>query len=154
MSWLSTLERDYKYTCVACGKTLVNRSAEGYPACKDSRLCECGGEATYNGFLPTKINIRGKVSYEQNGRKAYMVTDGKGNVRYVSATKEHYCETGDIKPQYTRAYEQHLKKVGQEEQLEETKYDKLVADRQHAVARMKEVKEARESMLKEDSNEI
>lgn len=154
MSWLDDLERDYKYKCEDCGETHIHTSDQGYPACKEDRTCKCGGTAHYDGFLPTKINIRGKVAYEQNGRKAYMVSDGKGNVRYTSATKEHYYETGDIKPQYTKAYEEHLHKEGKSDLIEETKFKDLVAERAKTQGQLKRVKEARESMLKEDHSEI
>lgn len=154
MSWLDEIARKYKYTCKSCGETHINESSQSYPAYEEPRSCTCGGVAAYSGFLPTKLRLRGKVSFEQNGRKAYQITDGNGGVRYTSATKEHFLETGDIKPQYTKAYSEHLVKVGQSEQLEETKFDKLVADRKHTVERLKTVKVARESMLKEDSSEI
>lgn len=154
MSWLNSIERKYKYLCESCGKTLVHVSSESFDICRGSRACGCGGIAEYAGFLPTKLNLRGKVAFDQNGRKGYAITDGSGNVRYVSATKEHYNNTGDIKPQYTRAYEEHLRSVGQEDQLVEQKYGDLMKERSHTVERMKTVKEARESMIKEDSCEI
>lgn len=154
MSWLNSIERKYKYTCEGCEKSFIHVSSESFDICKEPRTCVCGGVANYSGFEPTPLNLRGKVAFDQNGRKGYAITDGRGNVRYVSATKEHYNNTGDIKPQYTKAYADHLRKVGQEDQLVEQKYDDLIKDRQHTVERMKTVKEARESMIKEDSCEI
>lgn len=154
MSWLEELERDYKYKCESCGKTHIHTSDQGYPACKEDRPCECGGLAHYDGFLPTMLNLRGKVAFDQNGRKGYQITDGRGGVRYVSATKEHYLETGDIKPTYTKAYAEHLRATGHADQLVETKYKDLIEERKKTQESVKRVKAAKDSMLKEDSSEV
>jgi hypothetical protein len=98
--------------------------------------------AAYDSFLPIQMNLRGRVAFEQNGRKAYVVSDGKGGVRYVSATKHHYQETGDIVPKYTRAYEEHLRKTGHEDQLESSKHADLVRERRASQQRSKQIKEA------------
>ena len=143
--WLDNQEREYIYSCPQCGEFTVNMVAK-HPDYTYPRTCDCGAEATYVKFLPIKINIRGKVAYEQNGRKAYQITDGKGNVRYVSATKMHYHETGDIQPQYTKSYSDHLVKTGNADQLEGSKYNDIVAERKKTLEkRVKRVETAKSS---------
>ena len=150
MSWLDDIDRDFKYGCKLCDAVTYITIKQTDPGTREDHPCQfCGEPAQYLGFLPIKMNIRGRVAFEQNGRKAYAITDGKGGVRYVSATKEHYQETGDIKPQYTRAYEEHLLKTGKGELLETKKYDDLVADRK----RTKEyAKKLRPSLTSESAN--
>lgn len=134
MSWLDNLERDFKYKCGSCGADTICTLNQADPNYRVDHPCgSCGGSASYEGFLPMLLNLRGKVAFEQNGRKAYTITDGRGNVRYVSATKQHYQETGDIKPHYTRAYEEHLVKTGNVDQLQEVKYKDLVAKRKETL---------------------
>jgi len=134
MSWLDSVEREYRYKCESCGDTIICASTLGWPACAEDILCKCGASARYDGFNPTKLNIRGRVAFEHNGRKGYQITDGRGNVRYVSASKEHYLETGDIKPSYTSGFVDHMKKIGQVDQLaKETKRDEIIeARKKHA----------------------
>ena len=141
MSWLNDIERDFKYECSSCGETTILKLKSGDPAHRQPKPCACGSEAQYAGFLPIQMSLRGKVAYDQNGRKAYAISDGRGGVRYVSATKMHYLETGDIKPQYTRAYEEHLKKSGKTELMEETKHGTLVEQRKKTQERAKAMKE-------------
>jgi hypothetical protein len=130
LSWLEDIDRDFKYGCSDCGGVTVRTLKQSDPGVREDTPCvHCGSSAQYIGFLPIKLNIRGKVAFDQNGRKAYAITDGRGNVRYVSAAKQHYQETGDIKPHYTKAYEEHLVKEGKSELLETTKYDELVKQR-------------------------
>lgn len=150
MSWLNDIEREFKYECEDCGELFTIKLVSSDPTARDSKPCSCGSLAQYAGFLPTQLNLRGKVSYDQNGRKAYQITDGKGNVRYVSATKQHYLETGDIKPQYTKGYVEHLKSTGKEDLLEGQKYDSLVEGRKRNQEIAKRVKPGkRAEMAKE-----
>jgi hypothetical protein len=79
---------------------------------------------TYAGYLPDKIHMTFKISYEQNGRAAYKYDTGNGKPRYVSATRERYEKvmgnTGNDKLKtmkaqektqtvYSRGFEKHLK---------------------------------------------
>lgn len=148
-SWLDNQEREYVYDCPQCGQFVVEMVAK-HPDYMQPRACDCGAEATYVKFLPLRINLRGKVAFDQNGRKAYQITDGKGNVRYVSATRQRYEESGDIVPQYTRAYADHLVKTGNADQLEGMSYKTLVAEREKTRERKKRVNEARDSQLKSE----
>lgn len=142
MSWLNDIERDFKYECESCGDVFIERYLSGDPTIRDPKPCSCGAQAQYAGFLPMQLNLRGKVAFDQNGRKGYQITDGKGGVRYVSATKQHYLETGDIKPQYTKEYERHLRSTGREELLEGQKYDSLVEARKKNQELAKKIKPA------------
>lgn len=130
MSWMDDIEREFKYRCGECGGVSLYTLKQTDPGFREDHPCEnCGSPALYDGFLPIKMHLRGKVAFDQNGRKAYAITDGKGNVRYTSASKEHYYETGDIKPHYTPAYEEHLRKTGNVEQLETIKHAELIKRR-------------------------
>ena len=127
MSWLSETEYEYRYKC-GSGHTSIYVAH----ACdKEPRNChECSEPAEYDGFNPLQLNLRGKVSYEQNGRKAFRVTDGKGGVRYVSETKERYLESGEVKPSYTKAYSEHLVKEGKKDLLETQSRAEIIAARE------------------------
>ena len=93
MSWLDTVEYEYRYKCEEEHISVF----PSHECDRQPRAClECGEEAAYDGFNPLHMNLAGKVSYEQNGRLAYRITSPNGVVRHVSATKEHYLETGDI----------------------------------------------------------
>jgi DNA-directed RNA polymerase subunit RPC12/RpoP len=130
MSWLEDIERTFKYECSDCGGVTMRTLKQSDPSVREDIPCaHCGSSAKYSCFLPIKMHLRGKVAFDQNGRKAYAITDGRGNVRYTSATKEHYLETGDIKPHYTRPYEEHLIKTGHADQLETVKHKDLVEQR-------------------------
>lgn len=153
MSWLSNPDRDFKYICEKCkGKIVISLrpTDESY---REPVECECGGTAHYDCFLPIQVNVRSRVSFDQNGRKAYMISDGKGKVSYVSASRVRYQETGDIVPQYTRAYEDHLKKEGKSDLLESTSYTDLVKQRAASQERSKRAREtAKESVLTKDND--
>ena len=140
MSWLEDIDRDFRYECSTCGTEFICTLKQSDPAYREEKPCTCGSLARYVGFLPIKMLLRGKVAFDQNGRKGYAISDGKGKVRYVSATREHYQATGDIKPQYTRAYEEHLRKDGKADQLEETKHKDLVEQRKKTQELAKKLK--------------
>jgi hypothetical protein len=105
--------------------------------------------AEYEYFLPIKMALRGRVAFDQNGRKGYAISDGKGGVRYVSATKLHYQETGDIKPHYTRAYEEHLRKEQKEDLLETSSYKDIVDSRKKTQEFAKTIKPANAAAAEE-----
>lgn len=150
MSWLSELEREFRYECPSCGYVSVYKLKQhDYDYTQPQKCIECGEQAKYVGFKTLKLGMRTKVAIERNGRKGYMHTDGKGGVRYTSASKEHYMETGDVRPCYTREYAEHLQKTGQGHLLEETKRDKIIADRE----RNKELAKKARPVLVEATNE-
>lgn len=131
MSWLADLEREFKYKCPQCDKVSVYLLKQhGYDYSQPQSCLECGGPASYIGFNSLKLGIRSKVAFEHNGRKGYMTTDGRGNVRYTSASREHYLETGNIKPQYTKGYEEHLRKTGKGDLLKETTREEIIKARE------------------------
>ncbi len=131
MSWLADLEREFKYKCPECNKVSVYLLKQhGYDYSQPQTCLGCGSLATYIGFNPVKLGIRSKVAFEHNGRKGYMTTDGRGNVRYTSASKEHYLETGDVKPHYTKGYEEHLRKTNQGDFLKETTRSEIIEQRE------------------------
>ena len=108
MGWLDELKYDYLYQC-ECGRELVAEFRE------NDVLCDCGRMAPYVKMVPMEIGLSGKVSFEQNGRKAYMIQGKKGGrPTYISATKMHYLDTGEIKPHYTKEYEAHVGKQSPE----------------------------------------
>jgi hypothetical protein len=127
MSWLNTTEYEYRYKCEG-GHTSI---FVAHTCDREPRKCdECGEQAEYDGFNPLQLSLRGKVSYEQNGRKAFRITDGKGGVRYVSETKERYLESGDVRPSYTKSYSEHLVKEGKQDLLETQSRAEIVAARE------------------------
>lgn len=143
MSWLDCYDVEFKYLCPTCGERTYCTLKNNDPTCKASRPCVCGSEAEYDGFLPIKINLRGKVAFEKNGIKAYEITDGKGGVRYISAEKDHYQNTGDINPCYTKEYEAKLKREGKTEFLQNHKLNDLVTEKKGALDRAKKMEAAK-----------
>ncbi len=126
MGWLDEAEYEFQYRC-ADGHI----SAWREKTCdKEPREChECGERAEYLRFEAQPMLLRGRVSYEQNGRKALRITDGSGGVRYTSVTKENYLETGDVKPAYTSAYQEHLVMTGKIDQLIPYSRDEIIKER-------------------------
>jgi hypothetical protein len=130
MSWLADLEREFKYECAECGEVSVYLLKQhGYDYRQPQKCLHCGASSKYIGFNTVKLGIRSKVAFEHNGRKGFMTTDGRGTVRYTSASKEHYLETGNIKPQYTKGYEDHLRKTGQQDMLKEVTRQEIIDER-------------------------
>jgi hypothetical protein len=102
MGWLDDLKYDYQYVCT-CGQELVAEFKA------EDVQCDCGQKAPFVKMIPMEVGISGKVSFDQNGRKAFMIQGKKGRKpTYISATKMHYLATGEIKPQYTSEYERHV----------------------------------------------
>lgn len=114
MGWLDEAEYEFQFECPA-----GHLSSWKDKTCdKEPRDClVCGVKAEYKRFVAEPLLLRGKVAYEHNGRLGFRITDGKGGVRHTSATKEHYLETGDVKPAYTPAFRDHLVKTGQMDKL-------------------------------------
>jgi hypothetical protein len=74
---------------------------------------------SYAGFDPIKIQQKGVVEFEKNGRKAIMVRNTDGSVDYHSKTKMHYAKTGKIEQQFSDDYQAHLDKQFQNQLLAE-----------------------------------
>jgi DNA-directed RNA polymerase subunit RPC12/RpoP len=147
---MNDIDRDFVYKCSKCDASFSVTLKQNDPSYREPKPCTCGHVAEYEYFLPIKMTLRGKVAFDQNGRKGYAITDGKGGVRYVSATKMHYQETGDIKPIYTKAYEDQLRKEGKTDLLEERKYKDLVADRKRTQEFAKTIKPATQASVEKD----
>jgi hypothetical protein len=137
MGWLDETEYEFQFRCV-----------DGHISAFKGRDCDrgpraclvCGESAEYLKFVGEPMLLRGKVAFERNGRLGYEIRDGKGGVRHVSAVKEHYLETGDIKPAYTREYRERLIKAGE--------IDKLIPySRQEIIDERKARKQAAASKL-------
>jgi hypothetical protein len=124
---MNELVYDFKFMCQKGHVNVVKGTASDRPS--EIECQECGEIASYTGFIPIKLGMTGRVMYEQNGRLAYRITDSKGNVTHRSVAKEHYYETGNIKPAYSDAYADHLKKSGQERLLREQTRDEIIKSR-------------------------
>lgn len=126
MGWLDEAEYEFQYRCPDGHLSVWQEKT----CDKEPRDClECGVKAEYLCFVAQPMLLRGRVAYEQNGRKALRITDGKGGVRYTSVTKENYLETGDVKPAYTSAYQDHLIKTGKVDQLIPYSRDEIIKER-------------------------
>ena len=147
--WLDNQEREYVYSCPVCGEFTVSMVSK-HPDYTDPRPCDCGAEVTYVNFLPIQINIRGRVAFDQNGVKGYQVTDGKGGVRYISATRDNYQQTGNIVPNYTKEYSEHLQKTGRGDMLKSTSYETLVEERKKNAEIKKRVGSAKQANAQVD----
>jgi hypothetical protein len=112
MGWLDNLEYDYLYVCATCGgETIATAREDACPCAHEG----CGGTAGFVKMIPMELGLSGKVAFEQNGRKAFMIQGKKGRKpTYISATKMHYLDTGEIKPHYTKEYEAHVGKQSPE----------------------------------------
>jgi len=111
MSWMDNIERIYFFKCDACGHESGILRAKFDPESETSLMgcekCAQVGKLKYTGWdnaedfkLSTSVT---KVSYDQNGRKAYKI----GNT-YMSKTKYNYMETGKVQNEYTASYEAKL----------------------------------------------
>lgn len=132
MSWLNEMQYEMRYECKDGHTTIIERVADD-DAYADCSCLECGEPAKYRGFNPIRLNLRGKVTYEQNGRKAYRIADGHGNVRHVSASKHNYMEKGEARPGYTPEYERALRAGGRSDLLEVKSHETLVRERKAAL---------------------
>ena len=129
MGWLDEAEYEFQFECPD-GHVSAWR---GRSCDREPREClSCGKSAEYKRFISDPILLRGKVAYEHNGRVGFRITDGKGGVRHTSATKEHYLETGDVKPAYTPAFQEHLRKTGQIDKLVSYSRQEIIDERQKA----------------------
>ena len=115
MSWLGerTLEHEYARPD---GEIIVLqlKAEEDRP---ESITCDDGAEARFKQTRKFELNQTNIVEYDKNGRKAFRIKDGKGNIRYVSKTKMHYMKTGRIENQYTKEFKEHLEKQNEEVML-------------------------------------
>jgi len=140
MSWLDELERSFRYVCPAGHKTLYamlsNTPEEVYR--RPVQCLDCDAQAEYDGFERMQLGMTGRVLFDQNGRLAYRITRPDGKVVHISKTKYDYLESmgrtyedeetsatgrvgyAKIKPAFTPAYEEHLRKIGRTDLLQET----------------------------------
>jgi hypothetical protein len=116
MGWLDELEYDVRFTC-ECGKVTHQRMKASEDFCGSTIACECGLNADYSGFEPMQFSLGTKVAFDQNGRKAYKFSDGKGGVSYMSQSKYNYMETGKVSNAYTKDYEDSLVKANRTDLL-------------------------------------
>jgi hypothetical protein len=120
MSWLEDSYTDFKYICADCnGHISIYEKKSSDELARDAESClSCGLKtAEYAGFLPKQMTVITKVAYEQNGRMAYRITDGKGGVAHISQTKYNLKENGTVDYHYSKAYEEHLVKNGHSDLL-------------------------------------
>jgi hypothetical protein len=83
MSWLSEREIVHVYR-----KKDGTEAYIGLPASEEPPEVFEGG--AYSGFLPDKVHLTFKTSFEVNGRIGYRYSTGDGKPRIVSATRERY----------------------------------------------------------------
>lgn len=154
MSWLDDIKREFMYECEDCGSRLIESQTTCEATDQDKfrlpRKCECGGVAGYVKTLPLQFNLATKVAFEHNGVKGYVISDGKGGVQYRAASKDKWMDTGEVKPQYTPAYEAHLRKTGQGHMLQGTNSEEILTRRKQN----KELKKEYDSRIQaaKDSN--
>ena len=127
MGWLDELPTELKYACESGHEFVVLKMAA---ECSDYGPVACLGEgcncqAAYAGMVPRETNLMGKVAYDQNGRLAYKISDGKGGSSYISKTKYDFLQTGTVKSAYTREYERHVVNSGDAHSLEAVDLTKL-----------------------------
>lgn len=124
MSWLDDIPTELKFDCEDGHRevVLVKASEVSYQA----RVCpECQKPSSYAGMVPREISMMGKVAYDQNGRLAYKISDGKGASSYMSKTKYDYLQTGIVKSAYTKDYERHVVNSGDAHSLEAVDLTKM-----------------------------
>lgn len=115
MSWLEDSYTDFKYTCADCsGHISIYEKKSADESARDTENClSCGLKtAEYAGFLPKEMTVMTKVAYEQNGRMAYRITDGKGSVTCMSQTKYEMKNGEPLKYHYASGYRDLLAKEG------------------------------------------
>lgn len=146
MGWLDEAEYEFQYRC-----------PDGHISIWEEKTCDkeprecliCEQQAEYLKFVGKPMLLRGKVAYEHNGRLGYQIRDGRGGVRYVSAAKEHYLETGDIKPAYSAAYRENLIQKGEIDKLIPYSRQEIINERKAGKKAAASV--ATDSMLTVDS---
>ena len=123
MSWLNDVDRIRIYNFalpdgnVARGtlkqlSELAGKEVLGEPG---EVIAIDGVEASYAGFEPVHIAQQNSVEFEKNGIKALRVRKSDGTIQYVSKTRMHYQNTGQIKSQMTAEYQEAAEKNVQKE---------------------------------------
>jgi hypothetical protein len=135
LSWIGETPRTAIYKCVGCDhlqtQTVIPQKDVPTESWKKSQVCsECGDLCEYIKILPIKMNVRSMVAIEHNGRRGYISTDGTGKPTYISATKMHYLKTGNVLPQYTSGYEEHLRKNGYADMLQPSTREEIIDQRE------------------------
>lgn len=109
MGWIDEQTHTFRYVCSEGHVSLYEMSAKDQDYTSPGECLTCQKEAAYSGFEPIEVNVVGKVAYDQNGRMAYRISDGKGKVTHISKTKYDYLQTGKIEGKYTAEYEAKLR---------------------------------------------
>lgn len=115
MGWLDERDITCRYVCADNHESRYTYKMSEVPEEERRKAIACPVEgcqhdAPYVGFVSDEVNVQSRVTYDQNGRKAIKVDDGRGNITYMSATKEKYLRTGIIDHQYTDAYKDKLER--------------------------------------------
>lgn len=138
MGWLDEQTHTFRYVCSGGHLSLYEMNAKDQDYASPGECLTCQKEAAYSGFDPTEVNVVGKVAYDQNGRKAYRISDGKGKVTHISKTKYDYLQTGKIEPKYTTEYEAKLRQdEAKNEQLLTTDHNRRMASVKKAIGLFK-----------------
>ena len=121
--WLDD-DTEFRYECEDKHLSIYERPTKEQDEARTPHPClheNCEKMADYIGFNPRKMNLTGKVSYEQNGVKAYRITDGKGNVTHISQRKYNYLQSGgeSTKAFYTKEKEAQIRAEGRDDLLED-----------------------------------
>lgn len=142
MGWLEDQIHTFRYTCTDGHASFYDMKAEEQDYVSERTCTTCGKPADYCGFEPREINVIGKVAYDQNGRMAYRISDGKGSVSHISQTKYNYMKTGVVEPQYTREYHEKLVKDGEKSShLLTTDHNRRMASIKKAIDSLKNEEE-------------
>jgi hypothetical protein len=105
MSWLEDLNKDRVYNYKSGDKLLSGTLSELSEIAADlngeygEEFIYEGDKYVYAGFEPVKSSQMTSVMYEQNGRKAYKITDPSGKIRYIAKSKHDYLKHGEINGQ-------------------------------------------------------
>lgn len=134
MGWLDDQTHTYRYACSEGHVSFFEMSEKDQDYESPGKCLTCDKEAAYAGFEPKDIHLVGKVAYDQHGRKAYRISDGKGKVTHISKTKYDYLQTGKIEGKYTTEYEAKLREDEvANEYLLTTDHHRRMASVKHAI---------------------
>jgi len=120
MDWVEEELTQFKYECENGHLSIYVLKSKEQDYSVKRQCMDCDQLSNYAGFIAKPINLTAQVAFDQNGRKAYRITDGQGRVTHISQSKFNYLKSGGevAKPVYTRDYENHLRDTGKEDLLE------------------------------------
>lgn len=135
MDWVEEELTQFKYECENEHLSIYVLKSKDQDYSIKRQCMDCDQLSSYAGFIAKPINLTAKVAYDQNGRKAYRITDGQGMVTHMSQSKYNYLKSGGevAKPVYTRDYENHLRQTGKEDLLEK----RYVAEERKALNKLR-----------------